>query len=275
MMKNCVTLVTVTLLLLWNIAARAAPVTVGVVTDGPGEQPGWSLELFKNELVVLTKGEFDIRFPVDKQLDGEWSAERINAALKQLQNDPAVDMVLALGYVSSQLAGLLEPLRKPTFAPLVIDADLLGLPRKGNSSGVRYLNYLSGEADFARDLASFRNVVDCKHPVVLIDQATYEALPDVMDRAREVAAQGGVSLQFVVQSAPDEDLAAKLPENTDAVVVTSLPRLSRAGMDQLISALNQKRLPSLSFMGSHLVEQGLLMAESPPPTTGVWPAATP
>ncbi len=94
------------LLLLLAITAQAAKVvTVGVVIDGPTEQPGWSLDLFKNELLVLTKDEFDVRFPPAKQLDGDWSTERIKAALKQLQDDPGVDMVLTLGYVSSQLAG--------------------------------------------------------------------------------------------------------------------------------------------------------------------------
>lgn len=47
-----------------------------------------------------------MRFPAAKQLDGAWSAGHIAAVLKQLQKDPEVDMVLALGYVSSAVAAL-------------------------------------------------------------------------------------------------------------------------------------------------------------------------
>lgn len=251
------------ILLLTQTGRAAETVTIGVVIDGPTEQPGWTLDLFKNELLVLTKGEFDVRFPSVKQLDGRWSIERIKTALEQLQNDPQVDMVLTLGYVSSQLAGLRKTLRKPTFAPFVMDANLLGLPRKGNTSGIENLNYLSEEADFVRDLQAFRNVVDFNNVAVLIDKTSFDAFPGLIARANQVASEGDVTLQFVLQTALDEDLAPKLPADIMAVVVTSLPRLSRAGMDQLITALIDRRLPSYSLLGSHFVEQGLLMSESP------------
>ena len=141
----------------------AKVVSIGVVTDGPTKQQDLSPELFKKELLALTKGEFDIRFPDNKQLDGAWSAKKISAAIKQLEDDPNVDMVLAFGYVASQLAAISKPLRKPTFAPFVLDAELLDLPRKGNSSGVKNLNYITESAEFVRDLQSFRNIVAFKN----------------------------------------------------------------------------------------------------------------
>jgi outer membrane protein TolC len=183
--------------------------------------------------------------------------------LKQLQDDPQVDMVLALGYVSSQLASLFKEHRKPTFAPFVMDANLLRLPRKGNGSGIKNLNYLSGEADFVLDLQAFRNVVDFSNVAVFIDKSSFDAFPGLIERAKQVAAAGGVTIQFVQQITPDEDLTAKLPTDVEAAVITSLPRLSREGMDQLIGNLIKRRLPSYSLPGSHLVEQGLLMSESP------------
>jgi len=254
---------TIMLLLLMPVAQAARVVTIGVVTDGPIEHISWSPELFKNELLVLTQTDFDVRFPTAKQLDGAWSAERIAAALKQLQEDPEVDMVLALGYVSSAVAALSGPLRKPTFAPFVMDAKLQGLPRKNNSSGVRHLNYLSGEADFVRDLQAFKSVVDCKVVAVLIDEANYAAQPGLIQRAQEVTAAAGVELRFIRQHTRNEDLAVRLPPDIDSVVVTDLARLGPAAMDRLIAALIEKKLPSYSLLDSRLVERGLLMAEAP------------
>ncbi len=252
------------LLLLAITNARAAEViNIGIVTDGPVEQAGWSAALFKDELLALTKGDFNIRFPDSKQLDGGWSVKQITAALRQLQKDPEVDMVLALGYISSSVAGLSQRLRKPTFAPFVMDAKLLGLPRKGNSSGVKNLNYLSGGADFVRDLKTFRSVATFRNVVALVDQAEFEAQPGLVQRAREVAAAGGVELRFVLQTRPDEDLVAKLPEDAEAVVVTSMPRLNAAAMQRLIEALIERQVPSYSLIGSHLVEQGILIGEAP------------
>jgi len=238
-------------------------ITIGIVTDGQTEQAGWTTEQFKNELKALAKGEFKLSFPVAKQLDGKWSAKHIEAAFKQLQDDPEVNMVVTLGYVSSAVAILNKPLHKPTFAPFVWDANLLGIKIKGNTSGVRNLNYLGGEANFERDLKTFRNVVEFKKLAVLIDASVYDALPGLIQRARDVGASGGVELHFILQTTQDEDLASKLPDDIDAVVVTSLPRQSPAAMNRLIKALIKKRLPSYSLIGSHLVEQGVLMSEAP------------
>ncbi|MEW5757738.1 MAG: TolC family protein [Pseudomonadota bacterium] len=249
------------LLLLTTNALAAKMINIGIVIDGPMDPTGWSPALFKEELLFLTKGEHEIRFPEDKQLDGAWSAKQIAAAFEKLQNDPAVDMVLALGYTSSAVAALSPRLRKPTFAPFVMDASLLGLPRKGNTSGVKNLNYLTSEADFVRDLKIFRSVVAFKNVTALVDQTTFDVQPQLIQRAREVAAAGGVELRFVLQTQADEDLAAKLPADTQAVVVTSMPRLSTNAMQELISALREKRIPSYSLIGSHLVEQGLLASE--------------
>lgn len=253
----------VLLLILVSTAQAAKVVTIGIVTDGPIEHISWSPEMFKKELLVLTRSDFDVRFPSAKQLDGAWSADRIAAALKQLQEDPQVDMVLALGYASSAAAALSGPIRKPTFAPFVMDADLQGLPRHNNTSGARNLNYLSGVADFIRDMRVFKSVAGFKKVAVLVDEAAYAAQPGLIRRAREVAATGGVEVLFIQQRTRNEDLVARLPQDVDSVVVTDLTRLDSAAIDRLIAALIEKNLPSYSLLDSRLVEQGLLMAEAP------------
>ncbi len=253
-----------TLLFVLSASAQALQVfNIGIVTDGPVEHISWSPELFKNELLLLTKADFDVRFPPEKNLNGGWSATRIAAAHKQLQEDPAVDVVLAVGYVSSAVAALIDPLRKPTFAPFIMDADLQGLPKSGNTSGVKHLNYLSGGADFVRDLEIFNSVADCKHIAVLVDEANYKAQPGLVRRAREVAAAAAVELIFVQQQTRNQDLAVRLPPSSDCAVVTDLARLGPAAMDRLIAALIEKKIPSYSLLDSQLVERGLLMAEAP------------
>ncbi len=253
-----------TLLFVLTASAQALQVfNIGIVTDGPVEHISWSPELFKNELLLLTKADFDVRFPPEKNLDGGWSATRIAAAHKRLQEDPAVDVVLAVGYVSSAVAALTTPLRKPTFAPFIMDADLQGLPKTGNTSGVKHLNYLSGGADFVRDLEILNSVADCKRIAVFVDKANFKAQPGLVRRAQEVAAAAAVELFFVQQQARNEDLAGRLPPNSDCAVVTDLARLGPAAMDRLIAALIEKKIPSYSLLDSQLVERGLLMAEAP------------
>ncbi len=251
------------LLLLISTAQAAKVVTVGIVSDGPMENSSWSLELFKDELLVLAKPDFDIRFPATKQLDGGWSAKRIAAAHKQLQADSEVDMVMALGYVSSVIASLNKDLRKPTFAPFIMDARFQGLPSKGNSSGVKHLNYLSSGADFVRDLQVMNSVADCKTIAVFLSEADYQAQPGLINRAREVTDAAGVDILFVRQRKQNENLAMQLPSGIDCVVVTGQGLLSPTAMDEVIATLVEKKLPSYSLLDAGLVEQGLLMAEAP------------
>lgn len=253
----------VLLVLLTPVAQAARVVTIGIVTDGPMENSSWSPELFKNELLVLARPDFDLRFPAGKQLDGGWSASQITAAHKQLQADPEVDMVMALGYVSSVIAALDKSPRKPTFAPFIMDARFQGLPMKGNSSGVKNLNYLSSGADFVRDLKVMNSVANCKNIAVFLSKADYEAQPGLINRAWAVTDAAGVELLFVRQRARNENLAARLPHGIDCVVVTGQGLLSPAAMDEMITTLIEKKLPSYSLLDAHLVEQGLLMAEAP------------
>ena len=250
-------------LLLPSVQA-AKVINIGIVSDGPVEHNSWSPALFKNELLALTQADFDVRFPAAKQLDGGWSAKRIEAAHKQLQEDPEVDMVLAVGYVASAYATHHRPLRKPTFAPFIMDADFQSLARKGKGSGVKHLNYLSSGANFMRDLQLMQRVAGCQNIAVLLGEADYEAQPGLISRAREVTVAAGVELMFVRQKARNENMAKRLSPDVDCVVVTGQGLLSPAAMAEVIATLIDKKLPSYSLLDARLVEQGLLMAEAPP-----------
>ena len=102
-MKKLLALIVAMLLMMSThaLAENRPVVTIGVVTDGPMEGIGELRSLFFNELKNLTEGEFMIRFPESKQFDGQWSTDQITATLASLQHDPEVDMVLALGLLSS------------------------------------------------------------------------------------------------------------------------------------------------------------------------------
>ena len=251
------------LLLFCTSSEAAKVVTIGIVTDGPIAHDSWSPELFKNELLALARPDFDVRFPADKQLDGAWSADRMAEAHKQLQQDPDVDMVMALGYVSSVIAALDKSLRKPTFAPFIMDDRFQGIPRTDNTSGVKNLNYLSSGADFVRDLQVMNSMAECRTIAVILGEADYAAQPGLISRARQVTDAAGVEVVFVQQKAANDNPVEQLALGIDCVVVTGQGLLNPNSMDALIATLIEKQIPSYSLLDARLVEQGLLMAEAP------------
>src|SRR5262245_29312070 len=125
-------------LILIPIQGRAErAVVVGVVTDGPSEQWVSIRSAFIEELTALTENEFKIQAPDSKQLDGEWMATKVAAALDRLDIDAQTDVVIALGFAASQQAASRKSFNKPTFAPFVTNTSLSSIPQKDLTSGVK------------------------------------------------------------------------------------------------------------------------------------------
>jgi len=253
-------IVTMLLMSTHALAENRTVVTIGVLTDGPMEGLGEVRSLFFDELRNLTEGEFMISFPESKQFDGQWSTDRITAAVMRLQNDPEVDMVLALGLLSSQLAATSSNLRKPTFAPFVFNPDLLGISRNGNVSGVKNLNYLTTESQFDAELKTFLNVIEFTHLALLADESQYRFFPEAVERTIKTARSQGIVLHFITNSTADEALAAKIPAVVQAVMIAPLPRLNRTAKQKLIAGLIEQHLPSYTLADGITVEQGIFMS---------------
>ncbi len=106
---------------------------IGVVVDGPWERNAEILGLFQQEMTALLSGDFDLRFPVEAQVDGGWTVDGVRNALDRLLGDPTVDLVLTIGVLGSVEAGRRAVLPKPVIAPFVWYADMVGLPLKSFS----------------------------------------------------------------------------------------------------------------------------------------------
>ncbi|MEM7194664.1 MAG: TolC family protein [Pseudomonadota bacterium] len=241
----------------------AKPVRIGVLADGPAPIFPTLLNLFQGEIQALTQGEFDLDIAPGGVIDGAWSIDEISRQLDRMQNDPDTDLVLALGFVSSLVAARSENLRKPTFAPLVLDSNLVNLPRDGNASGVDNLNYLTEEIRFEDDVATFRDIVAFEKLALIVDKTIYESVPELAASGIEWANGLGIELEYVLSERPDESLVAKVPDDVQAVMIAALPRLDEAGRERLIAELIEEKLPSYSLIGTTPVEMGMLAATAP------------
>lgn len=241
-------------------AAEQVGIDVVLLADGSSEQQDEFVELFRRELVTLTEGEFEVRF---HERAGQWSREGTLDALQRAYDDPEIDMVLVTGWAANQIVATYDQeFAKPTFLPLVFDANLLGLPRAGSGSGHPTMSYLADEIDFSDNLSSFLRVVEFKNLALLVDAFILQATDRVALRSSAIAAARGVETTLVSYDDPDADLVALLPPGTDAVMIDGLERLDDADVDRLIEGLRDAGIPSFSFVGESLVERGLLTADS-------------
>jgi len=250
--------------------------TVGIVYDGqPTDAEGFAFERLAGlvDLVVreansLTRREFDLRFPADKRLSGEWSVSGIRSAVDRLLTDPQVDAVVGVGiFVTNDLCRR-RALPKPVIAALAIDIDAQGLPVASNkqgqmTSGVENLNYVITRGSILRDVARFREVVGFRRVHVLADALVGEAIPEIP----EAVIEGGrlLGLEMIVVPTVDsaEQALSQLPPDAEAVYVTPLNRLPATEFDRLVSGLIERGLPSFSLWGREEVEIGIMAGVRP------------
>lgn len=258
-------LILLALLLLQSMVCQAGTrvITMGLLLDGPMERSDDLLSLFSTEIEAVTAGDCVVRFPESRQCNGQWTLSGITDGLRKLENDPGVDMILVVGVAAGRIAAEKDRLKKPTFVPFLFDpgrgacAGSQGRPGSGN------LNCLIAEWQFEENLKTFLEVVHFSRLGLVVDELYSRAFPEVLEHLRQSAAAHGVSLEIIPVSLPDEAVMDRIPAAIEAVMITPLPRLTRAAGQALIDGLIRQRIPGYSL--SHWVpaEDGILISSVP------------
>ncbi len=250
-------------LLFTALPAVAKPISIGVILDGPWTGNDPLLELFKTEIAALTSGEFDVRFPTDKTLTADWTMSGVRRAADNLLHSPEVDLILAVGVLTSHDMALRGPLSKPVIAAFTVDRDIQDFPLQNGASGIQNLSYLASPSPVTRDMHAFREMLPFRRLAVLVHRPFLQAIPALAENLEHELAAKGVRVFIVpVESSADEALQA-LPAGIDAIYVTPLLRLPPAEFNRLVAGLIEKKLPSFSYFGRNEVQQGILAGAAP------------
>lgn len=250
-------------LLIGASVVYAAPIRVGVVLDGPWVRFQDVPEQFRQEVLDVAQGEFEVEFPKEKQLDGGWSIAGIDAALDKLLTDPKVDIVLALGYGASNQVARRDSLEKPVIAPFVVDAVAQGFPISADSSGKKNLNYLTSYRNIEKEIVSFQSVADFSHLVILADSILLGILPEAAAVADALSNKLDINIDIIAVDSGSSQVFESLPADTDAVLVTPLMQITQDEFSLLAKGLVDRQLPSYSTWGYDEVEAGLLTGSVP------------
>ena len=241
------------------LAAEPIPVVrVGVLVDGPWEGNAAMRQLTIDEVTALTGGEFDVRFPDELYLIGDWTAETAQANLGRLLDDPEVDVVITWGMLASHAVCCRGALPKPVIAPVMIDRVVQQAPFADGASGVPNLSYVSLPNSLAHELSFFRRLVPFERVAIMSIGELIDAIPRLELRTLEVMEELGLEFEYIgVGDDAASALAAISPE-TDAVFVWPLFLVSPEERQKLIDGFNERRLPSFSALGGVDVKLGML-----------------
>jgi len=232
---------------------------VAVVIDGSPDRLEERNQVYIDELLALTEGEFDVRV---SRIDGGWTIDGINAALDQAYADPEIEMVMATGFAGNQIAAMRREFPKPTFLPVMLDVGVLPSRALEGKSGIRNLNYLTLYTDFGDDLDTMSRMVDYRNVVVLMGELLAAVIPDLRQEATTISEERDINFQLVAHDGTDHKLMGRVPPETDAIFITGLPRMPADDFDRLIETINAAGIPSYSFVGIQDVRRGVLVTNS-------------
>jgi outer membrane protein TolC len=240
-------------------AQQRQTVHIGIVVDGPWARNADALALLKGELTDLLRLDFDVEFPAAAQLEADWTLAGVREATTRLLDDPSIDLVIVSGVIGSVDAVRRGALPKPLIAPYVPDAALLGIPNVNGGSGIPNLVYITHPTQVLREIQAFREVVEFEHLVILTNPHYLEAVPQLRERFADAMRAVDMRATLLPVAAVDEATLAAIPEDAEAVFLAWLTNLQEGETEQLIAALRDRALPTLSFFIED-VPRGALMS---------------
>lgn len=249
-------------LLLIPAAEAKKTARVAVLTDGQSPVVLASLKAIKQEVLALTQGEFEVQFPAELQVVGDFSGQSIAAGGRRLLQEPTVSLLLVVGPLAAQWVARQPTLPRPVIATPVFDPVAQGISYVGGKSGKKNLTYLTTPLGFERVLTYFRKRVPFRKLAVVLDQAYVKAFPGIGQVIVQRFAKQGVQILFT----PVDRAAGgvpNIPAECDAAYLVLSQRPGDQTVDRTIALLRQRKLPSFTHLGRSLVLSGVLMGLSP------------
>ena len=239
-------------------------VVIGIVLDGDSARlQEENMPLMKREILALLERDYDVSFPEEKTLNGEWQTMKIADHFNVLLEDDDVDLVLCLGVLATLEAGRRGPLPKPVVAPYGISADMPIYPVKNGASGILNFNYMSAPSRFKQDLDLLKKIKPVKKVHLLTSGVIAREVTGIQDWVTGVFKERGMEVSFVMVGALAQEALDGLPADTEMVYVTPLLQFNDMEKNKLYEGLKARRLPSVSMLGADEVSMGALAGLAP------------
>jgi outer membrane protein TolC len=155
------------------------------------------------------------------------------------------------------------PPAKPAIAAAVIDAAWQRAPEKNGTSGVARFTYVEQSYDLERSLADFHTLIPFRKLAVVVDENQLRAIPELGRGAAAAIHKMGADAAIVPAGSDADSILARVPADVDAVYLAPLPGVSESALRRLLSGVNARRLPTLSYETDPDLPAGALASYEP------------
>ena len=234
-------------------------INIGVCKDANTSEFKEFSSLLKKEIINLTNSKFEIKFTeLSSNMDTLVSKKNI----QDLMNNPEIDYVIALGYISSKQISEIKNYTKPVIAATILDRDLQKLPLNADkTTGINNFTYIESIIQLKRNLKEFSRIFDTKDIVVIIPEIFKDNFPQLNTYFSKNQEDFNIT-QISVKDSINTALT-QIPENTQAAIVLPMIGFSQSEIQKLFSGLNQKQIPSLAVSGVKYLNLGATITMTP------------
>ena len=237
---------------------RELPVKkIGIVFDGPWENNDKVLNLFVNEINVLTKSDFNVLFPGNKKIEADWSLANIKKSVDRLLADPEVDLILTMGVISSDYVCHKPDLSKPVIAPFVLDPENQKISLINMTSGVKNLSYVTRFMNQIILVKKFHEIVPFNRLTVLCSKPVYENVSNIEKSMIEGLQKKNIEPVIIKVGESVDEALSSIPQDTEAVFISPLLNVPGKDVEYIFRRLIERKLPTFSVCMDNYIEYGL------------------
>ena len=235
-----------------------SPLRVGIVKDASGSEFEALSSQVKAEINALISARNEVTF---KELDSQWQPRKASENIQNFIADPEVDIIVTLGFLSSEAATQLPSYPKPIIASNILDRTFQDLPlQSDNSTGISNFSYIESWVRIKDDMLSFARMFEFDHLVIVVPQPLLDEFKDIKQFLTMNTLNFDVS--FVSAEANSNPLS-QMSEDADAVMVFPLIQHSPSEIKMFLAGLNQIGIPSLALSGTQYLELGATLTFTP------------
>ncbi|MDD3527388.1 MAG: hypothetical protein PHX39_10615, partial [Bacteroidales bacterium] len=147
------------------------PLKIGLSKDAATGEFETLAQQIKSEIEALAQARGGVTF---RELNAAWQADKVSENLRELLDDPETDIVITLGFLSSDAATRLPSYPKPVIAATLLDRELEGVTLQSDSStGIANFSYIPSMIRLKNDMRAFYELFAFSHLAVLIPEPLY------------------------------------------------------------------------------------------------------
>lgn len=229
--------------------------TIGILNDKETRESEL-LQKLKNDIIGVVGQSTDIKFNevLYNNFDPKMAKKNYNALLANS------DIIISFGVVNTVMLYEENNYAKPTIVVGAINKDFISIPKDQNTSQTNNLNYLITPFSYKEDLDVFASVFPFQKIGVVLDQYVLDMLP-VKEQFDNYFKDKTSSYKFIPLDHGMNYDAMFL--DVDAVYLIGNESINDAEFEELISSINERKLPSFSAYGMKDLEEGVLMTNQP------------